>query len=127
MNDLSWLIYLADIVSGINGFLAAITVGSVLWIAGAIIYGMILKDGWNVKVGDEVWTRGHQIQKAAATKTIWVPLIAILVAIPIPSKTTIYAIAASEGGEAVLKSETAGKAMEALNAWLDRQIKGEAE
>lgn len=45
----------------------------------------------------------------------------------VPQKNTVYAIAASEVGEEVLKSETADKAMTALNAWLDRQIAGQQQ
>lgn len=39
-----------------------------------------------------------------------------------PSKDTVYAIAASEMGESVLKSETGSLATQALNAWLKKQI-----
>ena len=46
----------------------------------------------------------------------------VVVSLAVPSKDTVYAIAASEVGEEIVKSETAGKAVKALNAWLDKQI-----
>lgn len=39
-----------------------------------------------------------------------------------PSKNTMYAIAASEIGEDVIKSQTASKAFRAFDAWLDKQL-----
>lgn len=44
------------------------------------------------------------------------------IAVFVPSKNTIYAIAASEYGEEALKAPEASKAREAINAWLDEQI-----
>ena len=66
--------------------------------------------------------------QAKALKTGF-PLIILwlMLSVVVPSQETIYAIAASETGETALKSDTGGKAVQALNAWLDRQIKGPVE
>ena len=122
MNELSWLIYAADVSSGLSfvagvfAFIGAIAVFVVT------IYASFGKDDYYVKVGDEHWLRFHDIQKKALTKWSRIPIAATLVAALLPSSNTVYAIAASEMGEEVVKSETAGKAMKALDAWLDRQI-----
>ena len=122
MNKLSWLIYAADVLSGLSivaGVLAFIGTATVITL---VFYGSIGKSDYYVKVGDEDWLRFHSVQKNALTKWSKIPIIAALVAALLPSSNTVYAIAASEMGEEVVKSETAGKAMKALDAWLDRQI-----
>lgn len=65
-----------------------------------------------------IWQTGWQVGKGYFKLGI----IAALVIIPVPSKDTIYAIAASEMGERALASPTGDRAVKALNAWLDRQI-----
>ncbi len=52
----------------------------------------------------------------------WAGALALAVAMFVPSKTTIYAIAASEMGERALQSPIATKAGRALEAWLDEQL-----
>lgn len=111
MNDLSWLIYFAG-VSENAGSVAAI---------GLLIIGVV--------------TAFVVIFHAMEEGSLWPPfwrtlgawLALALVASLIPNRDTLYAIAASEIGEEVVKSETAGKAMKALDAWLDHQIEGEPE
>ena len=56
-------------------------------------------------------------------KFLIIPVITLLLTAAIPGKDTMYAIAASEMGEKILKTETAGKVQQALSAWLDAQIK----
>lgn len=43
-------------------------------------------------------------------------------AVVLPSRETIYAIAASQMDEQALKSDIGAKTFRALDAWLDRQI-----
>ena len=119
MNSLSWMLYLADVVGsagklfGIIGFLGAAGFA----FATLASLGM-MSDG--------------EHEDAARCKTVagWLAVIgfpSLLLSILAPSSDTIYAIAASEMGETALNSETGGKAVQALNAWLDRQIAGEPE
>lgn len=118
MNSLSWMIYLADVTGSVAtlmtivAFSIATLGGTILTISGAIAHA----DGNDVS---HLWLWGRRI----AFVVVPCGLLAAL----IPSQNTIYAIAASEMGETALKSETGGKAMQALNAWLDRQIAGEGE
>lgn len=105
MNELSWLIYLAEVFGNL-GVLAAI----VMIIAG--------------------FTTGLcTILHAVENEAFWVhkPLllvtaVAALLATVVPSKNTIYAIAASEMGEKALNTPVVNKATKALEAWLDKQI-----
>ena len=107
MNDLSWLLYAADVAGQLNavaGFVAV--VGGV----SGFFASVVMSDG-----------NPTQSRKTFKTTAIVVSILA-LITIVTPSRDTLYAIAASEVGEEALKSETAGKALDAINAWLDRQL-----
>lgn len=106
MNELSWLIYLADLASSIGGIAAAVLVIAI--IAGTVYTLAVAIDDEEFKV--------H-------SPTLAVIAVAALVVTVTPSKNTIYAIAASEMGEKALATPVVNKATKALEAWLDRQIK----
>jgi len=110
MNSLSWLIYWANVVEGIRGlFFTTATLGVVVSIFAAT-HGFI--------EGDRQSFRYLRI-------TVPCIVLSALLSIFTPTKDTLYAIAASEFGEEVLKTPEANKARAALNAWLDEQIKPE--
>lgn len=112
MNSLSWMIYAADVVGNIQGLCVALLIfgGTGL----LIVSGCLAADG------------EYEGRAAAMCNRGWcaIAVVALLATIT-PSTTTIYAIAASEMGEKAINTQTGGKAVQALNAWLDRQIKGE--
>ena len=130
MNGLSWLIYLANVVGSFN---VIVFVCLVLGIIAYFIVGMffLFSDSptiWSWDNKDDKLAKYQQQLTYSKTFLLRSPkyFVALaLLAIIVPSQTTIYAIAASEVGETVLNSETGGKAVQALNAWLDRQIAGE--
>lgn len=118
MNELSWLIYAADVAGDAN------IVCSFIFYAGLAalpIYAL-------VKGAARAFNYDFQRDPvtppiASVSRALWLPVaIAGVIGVIVPSSGTLYAIAASEMGENVLNSETGGKAVEALNAWLDRQI-----
>lgn len=108
MNELSWMIYAADVCGKV--FFAAGLLAVVGAVGGAFI-GAMLRDEGN-----------HEEGKAIHKWTLRVCPALLFLAVITPSKDTVYAMAASEMGEKVVQSQTANKAMQALNAWLDRQI-----
>ena len=116
MNSLSWMLYAAEVGASLDNALfgialtTAIAAGAGLTIAGIIAHTEGEPTDW-------IWPWGKRV--------LWIIAPCAIAAALIPSSTTIYAIAASEVGETVLDSETGGKAVEALDAWLDRQIAGE--
>lgn len=118
MNELSWLLYAADVVGDLDATCAFVTIGGTI---GLSIYAGIKGLACAVNSGfdeDEVLP-----PIGTVAKKLWLPLaIAALLGIVTPSKNTIYAIAASHMGERVLTSATGGKALLALDAWLDKQI-----
>lgn len=113
MNTLSWLLYLADVADSAKpmmGFIAFMSgfAGGV----GVIIFWII--------------SGIEQLPKApAAIVTVVWALIAFpsaALAILIPSKDTIYLIAASEAGEVVVKSDEAKEIMSGLRDIIKDQI-----
>lgn len=106
MNSLSWLIYFADIVSNIQGVLVTLAIlfgaGYIVSLIVAVLEGLKRPKHWFVTVA----------------------IVLGFCAAILPSSKTVYAIAASELGEQVLVSNTGKKAVAALEAWLDAQVKG---
>lgn len=106
MNNLSWLLYAADVTQNIKFLL--------------ILVGLL-----GLAFTGFAW--GHHIidlEKPFPGGPKWLALFtgALFVSAVIPDSETFYAIAVSEVGEEVVKSETAGKAVKALNNWLDAQL-----
>jgi hypothetical protein len=114
MNSLSWMIYLADVVGNVGAIC-----GIILVVVGI---GLIL-----VAIPLTVDPDEHDALRRPWRNGLVAWIVVAAISSVIPSKDAIYAIAASEMGETALNSETGGKAVQALNAWLDRQIAGEAE
>ena len=106
MNSLSWLLYTADVSQNIQVLLC--------------LSGII-----GLFVGGLAWLHHYfDLVKPfkAGPKLLALCLGSLLVSAAIPDDETFYAIAVSEVGEEVVKSETAGKAVKALNNWLDAQL-----
>lgn len=120
MNNLSWLIYLADVVDTLNGFALTVTVLSLI---GTVVFTIIGVVG----VGSMYEAENKSCRALCRAFLPWFAplffLFAILTA-ALPARETVYAIAASEMGEQVLQTPTATKATAAINAWLDKQIAG---
>lgn len=116
MNSLSWFLYLIDVVSNVKtmavGFLVA---AGFAWVG--LNISVPVTEGEVLEWGDfkKWWTRGVVIIAVCGA------LVSVL-----PSKNTMYAIAASEVGERVVKSETVQgittDATKALHQWIKRQI-----
>lgn len=110
MNNLSWLIYLGDIVGavdGFTGFMAVVT--GVATIILTLAYFGTVSDDPTISAKCKVlgrWTASGF-------------LLAAFLAVASPSKETIYMIAASEAGETVIKTPTGQRAIEAVNRYLD--------
>ena len=115
MNNLSILLYLADVAGNIGwifNMLFAISIFSVLV---TLVVGGTMAEGTPSEKDWKIWRRW-------LISSIGLFFSASLASALTPSKETVYAIAASETGEEVLNSGVGTRATKALEAWLDKQI-----
>lgn len=117
MNQLSWLLYAADVVDSLNATAAIVFVSTVV----ATLFAAVLASAHVVDHEEENSRRWAGIAKRCGLTALCIALATA----PIPSKDTIYAIAVSEMGEQALATPLAGKATKALEAWLGKQIAGD--
>lgn len=111
MANAIWLMYLADVVGSL-----AVVGGLGVFVA--LGYAAIAR--LSTAIDDEPCP--PSVKPALIIAAVLAGAVSL-----IPSKTTIYAVAAVSVGEQALNTPTGDKAMRALNAWLDRQIAGEEE
>jgi hypothetical protein len=123
MNELSWMLYFAEIAETVGTFFGVFGIlGGLTCITLAILFYGAASD-----------TYGEEKEKYLSTSRLFsrklLPLAAFFVLLScfIPSKQTIYLIIASETGEDVLKSPTGQKAIEAVNRYLDKVGREEKE
>jgi hypothetical protein len=112
MNTLSQILYAADVLSSVS--LALGLISCVLFIIMLIISGMSVF----------AWLEIDKV-KAFPYKLNYLWLVFILMATLsalIPTKNTMYAIAASEMGEDVFKSRVGQKSLAAVELWIDKQL-----
>jgi hypothetical protein len=128
MNSLSWLIYLADVASNLSTGAAIISVvGFFLMFAPALV-GRILVPIF-ASQGDEEAQAFLPTMKMLWRFAATIYIVAFVVALVAPSRNTVLAIAASEAGERIAKSENvseiANDASLALRQWIKKQIEPE--
>lgn len=125
MNRLSWLLYAANVSENIGGLL--IFLGVIAAVMAAAIFIISFYEFDTICRWDPEDVRNAHIKKVLKRRSgsYWLIILAFIIwiiAAFTPGKDTVYAIAASEVGEQVLKSETGNLATQALNAWLKKQI-----
>lgn len=118
MNNLSLLIYLADVAGDLNSFFVGTTFISIVVFLIVLVAAIPMAEEHTSKDEWELWRKWF----------LGVPIVfcvSFILSALTPSQETVYAIAASEMGEELVQSETGGKAVDALNSWLDSQIEEE--
>ena len=114
MSELSWIIYLA----GVSGGLSVVAAG--VSIAAFVVGYFAAVDASNCYI-DQRHKPLAVVKAAAAAFSV-----SLLLAVLLPSRETVFAIAAVEFGSDYVASpdgkRVTGKAAQALEAWLDRQI-----
>jgi hypothetical protein len=104
MNNLSWLLYIANVSHNLS------TIVIIIW----VLWGIAAFKFYDVVYNSEDY-------KMMKIPTI-IFVISIVIGIFLPNRDTVYAIAISEVGEDVLKSEISSKAQQALTKWIDLQL-----
>lgn len=140
MNDLSWMLYLADVLPNFSKFTA--WMGFVLFIS----LGIVSAIGFTRFLGDADAVYDYDYDKASGktgkagdlknpelkaladsfSKCLWPASISLVIwggSFLVPEKETFYLIAASEAGEKVVTSPTAEKALKVIDKWLEEKLK----
>lgn len=116
MNNLSWLLYLGDIIENLKAVLDIFLVLGFISTVCSVGVGFYLK---GETYDEESVLKGKYIHKKVLFVCLPLLIVFGLVTSMLPSKQTIYLIAASEMGEEAIKSTTGKKALDALNRYLD--------
>lgn len=131
MNSLSWFLYTISVVE--NARICLLALG-VMWIL--LLVARILDTTSHNILATASHNDGYDVKRKDAERrpypSYWnvapIVLVAILLT-ALPSQNTLYAIAASEAGEKIVKSEAvqgiASDAQKALHQWIKRQIEPE--
>lgn len=120
MNSVSWFLYLADVVSNVSVVALLVALFFVAFCV-LVLVGQLFSEGEFSKDMPNIWKYWWRCLSGA----IFFGIVACL----FPSKNTIYAIAASQVGEQIVKNEQvkgiADDASKALQQWIRRQIEPE--
>lgn len=119
MNTLSWLIYLAEVLSSADHF-----AGVVAGLAGILV--ILLGIGLFVFSDDDDDSANLTFVRKSFKTSVIVCSVASLFAVILPSKQTIILIAASELGQTVIQSEGAQRVIDPslryVESWLNNEI-----
>jgi hypothetical protein len=125
MNSLSWFLYWIDVLNSMSNIL---TIISILLIAAII--ALWVACSFRLESGG---CEDKDLVRSSRSKWTWrfsmLSLFCAFTACFMPSKSTMYAIAASQVGERVAQSEAvqgiANDATKALQIWIKKQIEPE--
>lgn len=128
MNSISWFLYFADLTSNLSSAAAVVCFLSVMALFATIFFRAFTAIKCDPAEPKEAGATLLSVRLLRAN-IVTLAVAAVLIVV-IPSKNTMYAIAASEVGERVVKSEAvqgiATDATKALHQWIRRQIEPEA-
>jgi hypothetical protein len=115
MNSVSWFIYIAQVSESIGSLFRVLGgLGIIL----CVLFTMISTISASVDADEFV-------PRASPARYIAISAALLAVGCLMPERNTMYAIAASEVGEQVVKSEIASDATKALHQWIKKQIEPE--
>ena len=110
MNSLSWILYLADVLTNLS--FVFVFLGSVCFLAISIC--------WLVWSSDS--QRKEEPPHRVFGSIVLASLFSLLVGLLVPEKTTFYLIAASEFGEIAVHTEEVSKILESVHMYIMHQL-----
>jgi hypothetical protein len=113
MNDLSWLLYGADVLNNLG--ILFLIVGMLLVILAGVFAGPVYTESDN-----PAWIKHGK-------NTLIIGIAVLVVSMFMPSKQTMYMIAASEMGEEAIQTPEFQKVRELVNQYLDDSLSSEEE
>jgi hypothetical protein len=128
MNTLSWFLYFADVFSGLDRFFAIAAILSLCGLVASIVFYSCQTKSFE-EASNYCKSRGIPCEVVSPKRykpvvfwSLGIFLVSATCATVLPSKNTMYAIAASEMGEKALASEVGKKAQQAIEVWITQQI-----
>lgn len=115
MNSLSWLIYIAEVVQNLRGVFIATSVVSAGAIALVVVMYAIMATDGDIAPGS--WKK--------PIKWVWIVFLFASISALTPSASTVYMIAASEAGEAIVTSPDGEEMLGDLKQIIRQKIKKE--
>lgn len=109
MNNLSWLMYLADVLPNVQAFLVAFSIFS-------FVFGMFVA----TYIAHDLKGKGKAFFFGAFTTVF--ALLCMVTATLLPSPKTVYLIAGSEAGEMVVQTEEGQQVISDVKEILQNQI-----
>lgn len=118
MNSVSWFIYIAQVSSSLGVMFCIL--GTLLMVAvmGRFVFPYARNTMEFSKPGDGDYMPPRPIARGYMALSV----IFMLAGNLMPEKNTMYAIAASQVGEQIVKTEIASDATKALHSWIKKQI-----
>jgi hypothetical protein len=127
MNDLSWLLYGAEVLANLGIFLVVVGLSGLLVSCVGTFVGIVLEQD-NLKYGEEDKDYKKAIRlRGLATRYAVIFFVITSVAMFLPSKQTMYMIAASEMGEEAIQTPEFAKVRKLVNQHLDDALSGEED
>lgn len=114
MTSVLLLLYLADLAVGV----------SVICLLAGIVMLVVWCVRWLVNF-DKEYGDGAVMRSMPNKRFLWFVIMLFSITAIMPSKTTLYAVAAVQAGDALADSERGAKVLNALDRWLDQQVKSE--
>lgn len=129
MNNLSWLIYAADVVGKAGPFSLFAGLGLM---ASGVIMALVGRNSWNYysSMSESQIAESEQFRKSLSRlgpRCVIAAIVFLFIATAIPSRGTIYMIAASEIGETVVTSPDAVGMMGDLRTIIKSKLKEMAQ
>lgn len=110
MNELSWFVYIAQVLPNLGVTMAFSALISIVMMIGFYVYGMTARsDGTRYpSLYPQARENGMKVL-STLHKIWWIPIVILFLSTLIPSKQTLYMIAASQIGEQVIQLEEVQK------------------
>lgn len=119
MNTLSWMLYGIDVVDNLNSIVSAAVAFSIIGIIGSwVVERLCSIDEDDIGKLEKRFAACLKLNKMLVSALV----VFVTISIFIPTKNTLYAIAASELGEKVATSEIGTDALKAVQTWIKNQI-----
>lgn len=136
MNNLSILLYLAETLGSLGtamtvfGVVGLILVGGTLFASTIEMSAQSRYNNKNRETGEIMYDKDYlnaKRWKDTALRWLWLPVVLFFVSMLMPSRETIYMIAASEIGEEAIQTPEFAKMRKMLNQYLDEQLTEDKE